>query len=529
MSASIFGVSGSHHRTPVPTTRDFQERVVKLAQEERARCSSAQPVRSRSSFALMATRSNAFPTPSRAAGPEIQLTDKVGACGNRVSTPELKNLIVTDASGLASNPVAAAHALNGPPSPSRTRVRRSVAEVAAETIRSRGNSPNKDCSEGPSPIAAAGATALSSSFDRPLSAALRPSSASPAVLHTVGPREFARLKVRMRTESPWALHVGDDTSAYAAIEEARKAQQRAAQALWVQSLQDAVDQRKRIEQNQKAIEREAELQFLARAQAMTQHHSTQRMQVQHERVSDRQHDYQAYLSIREHEQQAQRDAAQQDRFVAVESAKKEANKRLSEELERRSKQKAVADYAMAMAQSRKESAEKQRIQYMAEEMGEKQQHHEDLDRRKQEMDDALNERKQLIEKRALVVASKMKPSKKQRQQDRIESEIEKTSMQLLATNIRLNETLRETAKRRAEDANRERCKTVLEREEKKRTERSRKIMEEEELLRQDREAKRLYDQTYSELKAQQQETVRQQLELQRVMAMRKVLNEISQE
>lgn len=523
----MFSTASGSFRTPTPTTRDAQERVIKLAREGR-RCGSAQPIRSASQLALQArVGSGIFGSYgiAAAAGRPPRAVDVPPADDVRPTTPTLKQLVLgtsSDALGrYIADPAAAAELLNGPPSPSRTRVRRTTMELANEMARSRSTSPTRD--DAAAAVPPSPSLNLSRSGTAPL---MRPASASAAVFHTVGPREFARLKLKMRSQSPWALHVDDDTLNHATIEAARKAEAQAKQALYKESLAAAVEQRRREAEARKEAERAAELESLQKAKLYEVAMDAARRGDNLKKQLQINANFNEFLesqskarSSAQRQQDLDRFLAQQERQAHLEDQK------ATKERKKESCQAACAALAAAEAlkkvQKKMHDEETQRDLDLAAAFQQVQQQKRDAQARK------IQNSREFVETRAKQVASTWRPTRKQKQLDAIDDEFQRTASELLATNVQLNEAAAAAARQRSRQAAYERRQLVAEKEAEKQRQHQQKMDEERMLIMRDKFEKQIYDQTRSEMLSQQRSEVRSQLELQRRIAMKQTIEEVA--
>lgn len=439
----------------------------------------------------------------------------------RISTPKLKEL-VEGKSDLLDDPKAAALLLNGPASPSRSRVRKTLVEVAYEKARSRSTSPVDPCNSPsalhqpppPRQVSATGSASLP-----------RPSSASPSLFHTVGPRELARLKVKMRSQSPWALHIGEDTMTYEAMQAAKKAEENAKKALYVASLAAAVEQRKRDSEARRAAEILAERESIAVARSFDSAMSSAKKMDQEAKLAQQQLQYMAYLESQRLKRDAHEQLKEQHRFQAQQE-RSEASIQMAEEMAKKREKFISAAAAHRRAQERRDQERRQAARDSQAELECAVMFWDEQERKRQAEREQLEGSRSLIAQRAEAAASAIKPAKKQVQQDLIASAFEKTASELLTTNVLLNESAQLATRRRCEQASIERQRLLHDKEASKMAWKTRKMEEESAYIARDLAEKEIFEQALQEAKMEQKASVREHLDLQRRLALKKAVEEI---
>lgn len=530
----FFGAPFGSQKTPIATSREQQEKVIRQSVKERSRsrCGSAQPTRSSSSSQIFGGLSNirdghsSFGRAPSAGRPVTQKVQAPRSQDNRVSTPELKDLVSPPNELLIHNADAAAKHLNGPVSPSRTRVKRTLAEAVNELGRSRSVSPTND-----QPLTLP-IDPLSSTNDRTrsstaftgtseLAAYARPSSASPAVFHTVGPREFARLKVKMRSQSPWALHVEDDQLTHQAQLLAHQLEKRAKQALWVDSLAQAVETRKQSAHEARAVALATEMDTLARAKCLTELLAYEKKKKSEEKLEDQRLEYAAIQSRRKMDEVTNKSlrilsTLEHTGFMRDQESSKSAEdavKREKMDARRKEIAAAAARRQVLLERDNDPLEDTSRAQYLSQ-----------LEQRRRQYDSKVRSSRDLVEQRAAMVVTKIGPSRKQQTLDRLDEDFEATAQHLLADNINRVEATQQAARLRNHNASQERLKTAGQRIADQRAERELRLMNEALELARDRESKSIYDQARAQLKFKQTNEVREQLELQRRVSMKRALD-----
>lgn len=330
----------------------------------------------------------------------------------------------------------------------------------------------------------------------------------------------------MRSQSPWALHVEDDQLTHQAQTVAKHLEKRAKQALWVESLAQAVETRKQSAHETRIATLASEVDVLSRAKCMTELHMLEKRRQIEEKLQNQRAEY-SLLQSRKESDEASKKAL---RVLAVlehtgfmrdeEASKALAQLGRHDKLLARRSEMADASIRRQAAQAKDDDPDEaaSRRVYLSE-----------LENRRRVRDNMILDSRRRIANRAAIVVSKIGTSKKQQTLDRLDAAFEETAQHLLADNINRVESIQQAARLRNQHASQERLRVMGQRATAQRTEREALLNEENVTLARDRESKAIYDQARAQLKAQQTNEVREQLELQRRVAMKRALDDATAE
>jgi hypothetical protein len=428
-------------------------------------------------------------------------------CG-RIPTPRLQS-VLDDAQGVLGG-VALTSALNGTPCRSRTSVERTVLERAALAI-------------APRPSSALQSRREDSSFHMAESAAQQEISA------VVGPRELLRLRSRLSSSSPWAVHTENMSREAVDAKQQLQQQQRARDKAWVGWLDEEVQRRRREQEREReaklcAERRSVEVLSLLerRQQAQLAAYKHNILQVRREAFEEMQHaardsDEKRRLQIDAELANARRQAAE------------EAAKRQREEDVKRQRRVACASESIELALQRRRCLEADEASKCSpsplreeccfvSEGGIASR----LDRQRAEFEAELRRRRERVAARARssLAAPGCRP---QSRQEILQTRAEQAAVQAALTDMAVDRQLRDHEKA-AKEAARQRLRLDLEAQALAKRSAKEKLREElladgQARIERDRREKLLFESRLAELRQEQKKVIGEQLQLQMLQSL----------
>ena len=461
----------------------------------------------------------------------------------RVPTPRIQSALDAAEEALhhvQSNSNSLATALNGTPVRSRTAVERTVVERAALSV------PRGDGRPGSAALSRG--SVVDSQHQHQVAELVPVSSAAcEDAASAVGPRELLRIRSRLQSTSPWAIHTGNMAKEAASSQELEKQRRQQLDKTWVDWLDQEVTRRK-VEQ---ANERERRLQQERRAAeviSLLERRRTAQVDEYKRSIQDSQRQLFEAQQERERKQdEARRLQIDTELRRAQELARAEALKQQKEEEEKRLARVSCAKESMKMAIERRQqesqrgggggmhsssftkyppspSSSSTAVGFGNEGRGQNlptcgNDYTAYLDRKRYEFDVTLRRRRDHVARRAKS-ALPMRPVSRQEQ---LQSKCEEAAVATAILDTKIDREIRQREKA-ALDQSRVQLRLELERQatEKrmaKQRQRQADLADEQSLIERDRRDKMTFEHTLVQLRKEQKRAIGEQLQLQMLQSL----------
>lgn len=230
---------------------------------------------------------------------------------------------------------------------------------------------------------------------------------------TVGPLEFVRLKLRARSESPWALHVESEAQDFVLSEAERAQMRKAGNVAWAEATRLAAEARRAEQSSQMAAKRDAERLFLQIAKAMEEKRVRDLQESKRRNRDARQRAYNEHQRIVEALRQANSKVTGTDRARAEEESVNAGRRALSACIERRQRSLQCANEALSIAHKRKAEEEARQLRDHQSYECKAQQHQNALREQERQFADSLRRQQEARQERANFIASSISPTQKE--------------------------------------------------------------------------------------------------------------------